>query len=428
MPIKYSIIEIFTNEEARHKSKPLYKALVDYIQKRRIAARCIVMKGIEAYYEYGEFATQDLLEISYNMPIKIEILMPTSELDQIMPTVDVMVEEGIITVRELHLYGHKIRKYLIPRHLRVRDAMTPNPQIVQTNTPVDEVIKLLLSSIFTGVPVADQENRPVGVITQSDLIYKVKIPIKLSILPEREKYRLNAFLLKLSGRNAEEIMTKPAITIYQDKMLTDAIVMMIEREVKRLVVVDNSEKIVGILARMDIFHVISKESPDWNTFKKKKVILSKLQLVSEILRDDTFSVLPDTSLERVLNLININDLEAIAVIEKNGKLKGMIFEHDLLKVFSDYDISIWEYLSSKLSRHKKGTKFGVFTKKLQEKRASEIMKTDLITVFHDSGIDDALTLMTNKKLKRLPVIDNDGKFKGIISRESLLRASIRYGS
>jgi CBS domain-containing protein len=428
MPIKYSIIEVFTNEEARHKSTPLYKALVDYIQKRRIAARCIVMRGIEGYYEYGEFATQDLLEISYNMPIKIEILIPTAELDLILPTVDMMVEEGIITIRELQIYGHKIRKYLIPRHLRVRDAMTTNPKTVLTNTAVDEVIKLLLSSIFTGVPVVDQENRPVGVITQSDLIYKVKIPLKLSILPEHEKFRLDAFLLKLSRSNAENIMTKPAITIYQDKMLTDAIVMMIEREVKRLVVVDNHRKIVGILARMDIFHVISRESPDWDNFKKKKVFLSKLQLVSEILRDDTFSVLPDTSLEGVLDLININDMEALAVVEKNGKLKGMIFEHDLLKVFSEHDISIWEYLTSKLKKHEKGKKYGVFLKNLTERKAYEIMKTDLITVFHDSGIDEALALMTNKRVKRLPVIDKNGIFKGIINRESLLRASIRNGS
>jgi len=49
------------------------------------------------------------------------------------------------------------------------------------------------------------------------------------------------------------------------------------------------------------------------------------------------------------------------------------------------------------------------------------MNTDIITVQETTDIDAAIAIMAEKGLKRLPVIDNEGKFKGMISRDSLLR-------
>ena len=49
------------------------------------------------------------------------------------------------------------------------------------------------------------------------------------------------------------------------------------------------------------------------------------------------------------------------------------------------------------------------------------MKKDPPVILEDATIDEAIGLMTRKMLKRLPVMDHQGKFKGMISRESLLR-------
>jgi len=419
---------MFTNEEARYQHKPAYKAIVSYIKSLKIFSRCAVLKGIEAYYENGELATQDILAISYNMPLKIELLLPTAEVERVLPSLEKMLTEGIIAVRELDIYCHKLRKYFIPKHIPVRDVMTASPKTVQPFTSVDHVVKLLLSSIFTGVPVVDTGKEPVGVVTQTDLIYRAGIPIKLSMLPGRDVARLEEFLGNLSRRKAEEVMTRPAVTINQDKMLTDAVALMIENQVKRLVVVDEAGKIVGILSRMDIFQAISRESPNWEAFREKKVALSNLRFVSDIMRRDTISVLANVSLEDVLKKININDLEAIAVVSEDDKLLGMVFEHDLLNFFAVHKVSIWEFLSQKISFHKKGTIYERFVETLQEKTAAEVMKTDLITVYENAEIDEAIGLMSEKRIKRLPVISKDGKFRGLINRESLLRAAIKKQS
>lgn len=222
-------------------------------------------------------------------------------------------------------------------------------------------------------------------------------------------------------------MTRPAVTIDQNKMLMDAVAMMVENNVKRLPVVDGKGQIAGVLSRMDIFHAVTCEFPDWNALKEKKIVLSNHQVVADIMRRDTLTVSPETSVEEVMNLININDLEVVAVVADSGRLEGLIFEHDLLRLFSYHKISTWNYLTN-LSGKRAAPGFEAIVKHIHNKTAAKVMKTNLITIQDDAGIDEAFALITDRKIKRLPVIDQNGRFKGLINRESLLRAAIKNGS
>ena len=424
MSIDYSAIEIFTDEEARYQGKPLYKAIISRVSKLKIAARCIVTKGMEGCYENGQIATQDILIMSYNLPIKIELLLPSSELNLVLPMMEEMVVDGIVTVRKLDIYHHKIRKYLIPRHIRVRDMMTPSPETVMPSTPLSDVVKLLLSAVFTGVPVVDPGGHPKGMISQSDLLYRAELPMRLGILAEFEKDKFNEFLKTLALRNAEEIMTRPVIAIQKDELLTKAVSEMIVNKVKRLVVVDKSEQVVGMLSRIDIFRGITRESPDWNAFRQKKIGLSNIQFVSDIMRRDTFSVLPDASVEDIIQLTDTRDIQCIAVVDTDGRLAGLIYHRDLLGIFCDQKFSVWDCFTNKIPFSTRGRKYKGVVKNLIKKTAAEVMQTDLTTVLENTDIDIAITVMVTKKIKQLPVLDSNGKFKGLINRESLLQATL----
>jgi PII-like signaling protein len=114
MPIKYSVIEIFSNEESRCKGEPLPKAVLEYVRGQKITARCIVTRGIKGSYENGKVATQNILELSFNMPLKIEIILPSAKLDLVLPILEEMVCEGIVTVREIEIRSYKMHKRLLP--------------------------------------------------------------------------------------------------------------------------------------------------------------------------------------------------------------------------------------------------------------------------------------------------------------------------
>ncbi|MCM2286193.1 MAG: DUF190 domain-containing protein [Desulfobacula sp.] len=419
MALKYSKIEIFTNEEANFKGIPLYKAVVQYALGLKIAARCLVTRCMEGCYENGEMATQSVLIGSFNMPVMIQIVLPSVQADLILPTLEEMVDEGIVTVSEIAVRCHKTRNHLFPRHLKVKDMMTPNPETVLLTTPVSDVVRLLLSSIFTGVPVVDEDGCPKGVISQGDLIYRGGMPARLGLLADSGAGNQDAVLESLSLKKAGDIMS-PAVCIEENQLLTKAVHLMLEKGLKRLPVTNETGKLTGILSRMDIFRTITHHSPDWAAFRSQDIPVGNLKYVSDIMRRDVHTVFQDTPVAEVLQMIAANDIQRVAVVDKAGSLLGIISDRDLLSAFSDQKEGIWEYFTSKLPFGQRG-KDHTFSRHLAVKTAAEVMKTDPPVILEDATIDEAIGLMTRKMLKRLPVMDRHGKFKGMISRESLLR-------
>lgn len=419
--LQYKRIEIFAGEESRFRGKPLSEAVLQYVSSLRIAARCIVTKGTDGSYESGEVATRKLEVLSFNMPVIITIIVPAPEADRILPKLEEMVDDGIVAVRDLDVVSYKTRSRLIPRHLRVRDAMTSPAVTVRPSTPVSEVVRLLLGSTFTGVPVVDGRQRPVGVISQGDLIYRAGMPIRLGLLAKSDRARADEILESLSRKKAEEIMTSPAVSIDQDKQLTRAVDLMLKQDLKRLPVVDASGTLTGILSLMDLFRVITRQAPDWRALELQNVVVNQC-FVSDIMRRDTHAVLPETPIDEVIRLVCSNDIRRVAVVDENGRFLGLISDGDLLTAFSGHRAGFWDYyLMSKIPFTEMGRKHREFIDRLQAKTAKEVMDRGHITVREDATIEEAIGLMLEKGIRRIPVLDEGGSYKGMVSRESLLR-------
>jgi len=422
MPMKYNVIEIFTSEEARYHGRPLHEAIIQYIRGLKLAARCIATRGVAGCYENGEVASRNIEILSFNMPLKIEVILPASELAVVLPTIEEMVADGIVVVEDMEIRCHKTKKSLIPRQIRVKDVMTQSPKAVSPNTTISEVVRLLLSSDFNSVPVVDSANSPIGIITQSDLINRAGMPIRLGLLEEFEQNKIDALLESLKHKTAEKTMTRPVTVIAEDKPLTEAVDLMLKDKLKRLPVVDVAGKLVGMLSRLDILKTISHETPDWKAIQQQNVIVEGARFVRDIMRRDTHTGLPDTTIDDVIKIIDSNDIQRVAVVDPGGKLLGLISDRDVLVAFSNHQASIWDYLVSKIPFFEIGHRHREFIAKMKMSKAADVMKTNPMTVQEETSIDDAIRIMTQKGLKRLPVVDKSGRFTGMISRDSLLRA------
>ncbi len=66
------------------KGAPSHDAIVQFVHDLKIAARCLVTRGIEGSYESGEIATGRLEVLSYNMPVRITIVVPAVESERIL--------------------------------------------------------------------------------------------------------------------------------------------------------------------------------------------------------------------------------------------------------------------------------------------------------------------------------------------------------
>lgn len=420
--LHYKVIEIFAAEEARWHGQTLYSAVVEHVHGLKIAARTIVTRGIEGSYESGEIATGRIEVLSTNMPVRITIILPAVDFEGVLASVEQMVEDGIIAVRDVEVVSHKTRGLLMPRYTRVHEIMTRDPTKVSVTTPVDEVARLLLSLPFTGLPVVDAENRPVGVIAQGDLIYKAGLPMRLGLLAESHQETLAAVLQGLAQRPARDIMTHPAVTVAEDRLVSEAVSLMLRKRVKRLPVVDATGRLVGMLSRVDVFRTVMKECPDWKAFQERNILVGGVRLVSDIMRRDAHTVLADTPVEEVMRVISCNDIQRVCVVDREGTFLGLISDLDLLIAFSDRHPGIWDYFLSKIPFTERGRQHKELREHLRAKTAEEVMNRKIVTVREDAPIEEAIRLMLERAIKRLPVLDGDGKFKGMISRDSLLRA------
>jgi CBS domain-containing protein len=420
--LDYKAIEIFTNEAARCGSKPVVEAVLQYVHDLNIAARCIVTRGISGCYENGEVATRRLKVLSFNLPVQIYIVVPSAETQRIFDGLTGMIRDGIVALQDLNVISRRTQKTFFRRHLKVRDVMTHEPKYVKALTPLSDTTRLLLSSIFTGLPVLDDQQRPIGVITQGDLIRNGGLPLRLSLLAESDQHHSEAVFHQLASRHAGEVMTSPVVMTSADRSLTEAVDLMLTKDVKRLPVVDSHGGLIGMLSRLDIFRTVMCEAPDWTAFQAKRIELGTLKRVCDILRRDMHCVLPDTTLEKVIQIIDTNDIQRVAVVDPDGKLLGLISDRDLLRFFKPKQEGIWHLLSKIKYAFLQEDAFRTdFKQCLADTRADTVMTSDLITVHEEMPIEAAIGLMIEKGLKRLPAVDAAGRFQGMISRDSLLR-------
>ncbi len=417
----YVVIEIYTSEGARSDGKNLSEAVLEYVRKLKAPARLVVFRGTEGCTEKGEISTQKIVDLSVNLPIKIEIVLPSAEADAIMADLQEMVSDGILGSRPLTVFSHRTQKRLFPPKTRVRDVMTREPVCVPLDESADQVMKALLSARFTGVPVVDAENRPVGVVSQSDLIYRAGMPVRLALMAQSDPERLKTVIKGLVAKKAEDIMTAPAVTIKETEPLTQAVNAMVKSKVKRLPVVNEGGFLTGIVSRLDVFQTITREAPDWERLQKHSVLVENSHYVSDIMRRDTHMVSPDTPVHEVLSIIDDNDIQRVAVVDSDGHLLGLISDRTLLSAFAEKAPGVWEVLSRLSPFSGKPKHLGNVREKMGDQPAEAVMKTDLVTIREDTGIDEAIALMTEHSIKRLPVVDDQGIFKGMISREALLK-------
>jgi CBS domain-containing protein len=148
----------------------------------------------------------------------------------------------------------------------VADIMTPNPFTVKPSDSLNEAIKLIAEKRVSGLPVVDEDNRLVGVISETDLMWKetgVDTPPYVmfldSIIYLQNPTRHAEELHKVLGETVGEVMSDRPITIAATKSIKDAAHILHEKGIHRLPVINDDGDLVGIISRGDIIRAMAME-------------------------------------------------------------------------------------------------------------------------------------------------------------------------
>lgn len=160
-----------------------------------------------------------------------------------------------------------MKKFLAQR--LAKDIMTRKVLYIEKGTPVHDIFRIFMQNNIMGVPVVDNDKKVVGIVTERDLAVREKeIPPPAAVnllgsvvyLGDMEKY--NQRLRKKLGQLATDVMTSPAMTLNETATLSEVLEFMERHGVNRVPIVDNRDKLCGIVTRTDIIKELIKEGRD----------------------------------------------------------------------------------------------------------------------------------------------------------------------
>lgn len=204
-----------------------------------------------------------------------------------------------------------------------------------------------------------RKNLPVGIFTQKDVI------------------NISFDLENVKERPILEFATKNIITINKNKTILEALSLMFENNIRRVVVVDDFQRVLDVLSEKDIMGNIDDES----IFKKDKSIKDIIRTKKEI-----FYLNKESSIKDAISLMKEKNIRSV-LVEDNGLIKGIITEKDILKALG-----------------KNGVR-SLFSTKIES-----IMSSPVIFVNANYSLINARNLMKEKNIRRI-VIVNENKDK-----------------
>jgi CBS domain-containing protein len=125
--------------------------------------------------------------------------------------------------------------YSTTDHVRVSEIMSSPVITASESESIKSIAQKMNKYHIDSIIISDKSNAPIGLITESDIVGK-----------------LLAKKRNLLFAKAKHVMSKPVVTISKDVSLEEAAKLMVDRRIKKLCVIDEQNKIAGIITESDI--------------------------------------------------------------------------------------------------------------------------------------------------------------------------------
>ena len=100
------LLRLFIGESDTWHGKPLYQVIVERVREHGLAGATVV-RGIEGFGAHSRLHTSRILRLSEDLPVVIEIVDTAERIDEIVPMLDEMVGEGMLTLERVHIVAYR---------------------------------------------------------------------------------------------------------------------------------------------------------------------------------------------------------------------------------------------------------------------------------------------------------------------------------
>src|SRR6266404_5466806 len=173
-------VTIYLNNTDRWHHQPLYLAILELL-RREGCAGATVTQGVAGFGGSRHINVAGLVDVVMDVPLVVTWIDRSDRVERVLPRVAEMVTVGLITVEDTQVYQYAATLREGLPDVRVEEVMTKTVTTVQPHAPLAEVVEKLIDKDYTALPVVDEANRVVGIISDTDLLERGDMEVSLSL-------------------------------------------------------------------------------------------------------------------------------------------------------------------------------------------------------------------------------------------------------
>jgi CBS-domain-containing membrane protein len=401
-------LAIYIGESDKWRGKPLYAAILETLKKEKIAGATVV-RGVAGFGAHSHIHTAAILRLSEDLPLIIHAIDAPDKIEKAIELVSPMVSEGLVTVEDVRVvrYTHRYLNPL-PADRLVEEVMTREVETLSPGLSVAEAWQKMLDALIKAMPVVTETGWVVGMLTDEDLLERAGLQQRLSVAERLDEQFLNQEIVRLrqSPLTVADVMSKPAITAKAKDSLGLAAARMAREGVKRLPVLDENDKLVGVLSRVDILQLVTEKQAT-----KMTAPLGAAKNVRDIMSPTIPTVQHDDDLTAIVEKLLESGSHRVIVLDTKGKAIGLISDSDVVARIQPAD-----------QPGVLAALFGGAKVPSADVTAKELMSPGVLIARPETPLVAAVKMMISPKRKWLVVVDENDHPLGLVDRHILLRA------
>ncbi len=300
----------------------------------------------------------------------------------------------------------------------VSDFMRTDIVKVSPDTSVADLVTLLLERGLRSAPVVAPHGRLLGIITDGDLLRRAGLMTRLSLQGDLSSQQVSGQVAALRRRPqfAADIMSRPVTALREKETLRAAVEKMAQESFKRLPVVDANQRLVGWISRLDVLAAVQRGAiPP----PPERAAPAQGATVPDLMHRAVATVSPAAPLNEIVEALERSRQRRVVVIDEERRVAGIITDGDLLRRSqARREPSLLSRLAGLLSTSpRSGAAPGLPD---GSETAAALMTAPVLTVSLGASPAEALHLLMTHKIKRLPVVDEEGRLVGLLGRAALL--------
>ena len=147
-------------------------------------------------------------------------------------------------------------------------------------------------------------------------------------------------------------------------------------------------------------------------------------LAKEIMSSSVITVTRETTVSEVAKLLVEHKVSGLPVVDEDSRVIGMVSEGDLIHQDKKLHTPAFLEILGGVIYLENPLRVAQDLQKMTASKVAEIMTAKVFTVKEDTPVEEVATIMVERQVNRVPVVNAGGRLVGIVSRQDLVKAMI----